>query len=314
MLTRRHIRIKVMQSVYSFSFKKNHNLEDEVNFFKDSVAQTFDLYLLLLGLFRSISHYVDEQIDLYHQHNMLADERYSKFKKLAHNPALRFFHNHPTLEKNIQRKKFIRWDLEFKFLKELLDSLFESDFFLEYLRINEPTEQNHIQCLVVLFKQKIAPSPYVYGHVEDKGLTWTDDLPLVNTFLLKMLKNIKTNDLQSLQFPMPIENREDMDFGVHLLEQVIAKEDELQKELNGKTPNWDEERIAHLDNIILKTAIAELLFFPNIPVKVTLNEYLEIAKDYSTPNSNHFVNGVLDKLVREFQEEKRLNKTGRGLL
>jgi N utilization substance protein B len=113
---------------------------------------------------------------------------------------------------------------------------------------------------------------------------------------------------------MPIENKEDMDFGVHLLEQVIAKEDELQKELNGKTPNWDEERIAHLDNIILKTAIAELLFFPNIPVKVTLNEYLEIAKDYSTPNSNHFVNGVLDKLVREFQEEKRLNKTGRGLL
>jgi len=145
-------------------------------------------------------------------------------------------------------------------------------------------------------------------------LTWVDDLPMVNTFILKMLKNIEVNKPQSLIFPKPSENQEDTDFGIHLLEKVIVNDEKLQKELLGKTPNWDTDRIAQLDNVILKIAIAELLYFPLIPSKVTLNEYLEIAKDYSTPNSNNFVNGVLDKLVKEFSQENRLNKTGRGLL
>ena len=96
--------------------------------------------------------------------------------------------------------------------------------------------------------------------------------------------------------------------------EVITNNEQLLKELEGKTPNWDSDRIAQVDQVILKTAIAELLYFQNIPTKVTLNEYLEIAKDYSTPKSNNFINGVLDKLVREFIHEKRIIKTGRGLL
>ncbi|MGY8923429.1 MAG: transcription antitermination factor NusB, partial [Flavobacteriales bacterium] len=131
---------------------------------------------------------------------------------------------------------------------------------------------------------------------------------------VKMLKHIDLNSPQSLTFPRSIENQEDTDFGIKLLEKVISNDSNLQEELLGKTPNWDAERIAQLDNVILKVAIAELLYFPMIPSKVTLNEYLEIAKDYSTPKSNNFVNGVLDKLVREFDQENRLNKTGRGLL
>ena len=107
-----------------------------------------------------------------------------------------------------------------------------------------------------------------------------------------MLKHIDVNSSQTLTFPRPSENKEDTDFGIQLLEKVIANDSKLQEELLGKTPNWDAERIAQLDNVILKVAIAELLYFPMIPSKVTLNEYLEIAKDYSTPKSNNFVNGV----------------------
>ena len=118
----------------------------------------------------------------------------------------------------------------------------------------------------------------------------------------------------SLPFPEYFKSEEDVLFGLELLEKVIANDEKLQFELEGKTPNWDADRIALLDRVILKIAITELLFFPSIPSKVTLNEYLEIAKDYSTPNSNNFVNGVLDKLVKEFEEENRLNKSGRGLL
>ena len=101
---------------------------------------------------------------------------------------------------------------------------------------------------------------------------------------------------------------------IKLLKIVISKSSELHNEIKGKTPNWDPERIAFIDKVILRTAIAELLYFKDIPTKVTLNEYLEIAKDYSTPNSNNFVNGVLDKLLKDFKNENRLMKTGRGLL
>jgi len=103
-------------------------------------------------------------------------------------------------------------------------------------------------------------------------------------------------------------------FGIELFEKAIVNEEELQKELDGKTPNWDSERIANLDAILIKLAIAELFYFSNIPPKVTLNEYLEIAKEYSTPKSNLFINGVLDSLVKEYEKSNRMNKQGRGLL
>jgi N utilization substance protein B len=145
-------------------------------------------------------------------------------------------------------------------------------------------------------------------------MTWTDDLPLVNTFLLKQLKRLDLSVDNSLNFPDLNENKEDIDFGIDLFEKVIANEEELQKELAGKTPNWDSERIANLDAILIKLAIAELFYFSNIPPKVTLNEYLEIAKEYSTPKSNLFINGVLDSLVKEYEKTNRMNKQGRGLL
>ena len=109
-------------------------------------------------------------------------------------------------------------------------------------------------------------------------------------------------------------NKEDINFGIELFEKAVANEEVLQKELNGKTPNWDSERIANLDAILIKLARAELFYFSNIPPKVTLNEYLEIAKEYSTPKSNLFINGVLDSLVKEYEKTNRMNKQGRGLL
>jgi len=314
MLTRRHIRIKVMQSVYSFALSKNLKLDDEVLFFKQSVAQSFDLYLLILGLIKALGTYAKEQIDAYQKHGLSLDDNYEKLQKLSQNSVLVFFQNHTILEQHLKNKKFIRWDLEFKYLKEITNEIISTDFFNDYVNIEFPNEAEDKNCIVKIFKNKIAPSDYLQEHIQDHRLTWTDDFPLINTYFLKELKQLNINDSQSLRFPKPIENDEDLEFGINLLEKVISNDAQLQSELKGKTPNWDEQRIAQLDNVLLKIAIAELLFFPTIPVNVSLNEYLEIAKDYSTPKSNHFVNGVLDKLVKEFETEKRLNKKGRGLL
>ena len=314
MLTRRHIRIKVMQSVYSFSLGQNNNLEKEVLFFKESVGQTFNLYLLLLGLFKSLHAYAEEQLETIQKNKIQNEAQCKILHNFTQNRVLIFFKIHKVLSKQLDNKKLVKWDLEFKFLKDLFIEVSNSQVFKDYHEIENPSEEDDLNFTTKLFKNHIATSNYLYDFVEDNCLTWTDDLPMVNTFLLKMLKHIDLNSPQSLTFPRSIENQEDTDFGIKILEKVISNDSNLQEELLGKTPNWDAERIAQLDNVILKVAIAELLYFPMIPSKVTLNEYLEIAKDYSTPKSNNFVNGVLDKLVREFDQENRLNKTGRGLL
>ena len=145
-------------------------------------------------------------------------------------------------------------------------------------------------------------------------MTWIDDLPVVNTFLLKILNKIDPNDVNSLCFPQMNIGEEDPKFAIELLEIVVANNDLLQKEMEGRTPNWDSDRIAVLDGVMIKMAIAELLYFPSIPVKVTMNEYIEISKDYSTPKSNTFINGILDKTIKDFQVSGRLNKIGRGLI
>jgi len=314
MLTRRHIRIKVMQSVYSFKVGEGKMLDDEIAFFKDSIAKSYDLYFLMFSLLKSIKQYVDDQLVTYNAHKILKDQKYLKLKRLSDNRFLEFINQHKVLNKYLKNKKFISWDLEFIFTKDLVEEIISNEAFKVYLDNKNPSEKDDLEWLIKSFKNIIASSPYLYNYLEDNNLTWVDDLPVVNTFILKTLKKLRTNNLESLKFPKIDESFDDIEFGIQLLKKSILEEEKLLKELEGKTPNWGAERIAQMDKVILKIAIAEILHFPEIPTKVTINEYLEISKDYSTPNSNNFINGVLDKLVREFVDEKRMIKQGRGLL
>jgi len=314
MLTRRHIRIKVMQSVYSFKVGEGKMLDDEIAFFKDSIAKSYDLYFLMFSLLKSIKQYVDDQLVTYNAHKILKDQKFLKLKRLSDNRFLEFINQHKVLNKYLKNKKFISWDLEFIFTKDLVEEIISNEAFKVYLDNKNPSEKDDLEWLIKSFKNIIASSPYLYNYIEDNNLTWVDDLPVVNTFILKTLKKLRTNNLESLKFPKIDESFDDIEFGIQLLKKSILEEEKLLKELEGKTPNWGAERIAQMDKVILKIAIAEILHFPEIPTKVTINEYLEISKDYSTPNSNNFINGVLDKLVREFVDEKRMIKQGRGLL
>ena len=314
MLTRRNIRIKVMQSVYSFKVGEGKMLDDEIVFFKDSIAKSYDLYFLMFSLLKSIKQYVDDQLVTYNSHKILKDQKYLKLQRLSDNRFLEFINQHKVLNKYLKNKKFISWDLEFIFTKDLVEEIISNEAFKVYFDNKNPSEKDDLEWLIKSFKNIIASSSYLYNYLEDNNLTWIDDLPVVNTFILKTLKKLKTNNLESLKFPKIDESFDDIEFGIQLLKKSILEEEKLLKELEGKTPNWGAERIAQMDKVILKIAIAEILHFPEIPTKVTINEYLEISKDYSTPNSNNFINGVLDKLVREFVDEKRMIKQGRGLL
>ena len=312
MLTRRHLRIKVMQSLYSLIQNREGNLAQEVDFFKNSYLNAFSLYLTLMAFLKSIYDYALDQTSL--QKGLRTNPNPFDSESLVENKILHFIANHPVLNHYIKKRKIKFWELDFDYVKSNFKALMQSEKYQEYACQVAPSIEGDRAIIVFFFKEILAPSNDFYDYLEDKELTWIDDLPVVNTFLLKNLHKIDPQDSKSLFFPKMITTEEDPQFAIALLEKVFVNNDALQEEMVGRTPNWDSDRIALLDGIMIKMAMAELLFFPTIPPKVTMNEYIEISKDYSTPKSNIFINGILDQTIRDFEQSGRLNKTGRGLI
>jgi N utilization substance protein B len=164
--------------------------------------------------------------------------------------------------------------------------------------------------LVQLFTKVIAPHDRLPEFIEEVNISWVNDIPLVNTIVRNTLQNIENKDAINTDV---YKNDEDQRFSVELFRKVALNRQELEIEIIGRTPNWDPDRIADLDFTLLFMALTELLYFPSIPVNVTINEYLEIAKEYATPKSSMFINGVLDKLVKELDAQKRIRKNIRGM-
>ena len=314
MLTRRHVRIKVVQSVYSYYVSKNNDLKNEINFFHKSVSNIFELYYYLILLLVAFYKYSSNQTKNLKKAKLDVSKKIYNYQKIKDNIIL-FFLEKKCREKNKKFKKISEeWNLENKYIKLLIDELFNSIFFNKYILIKKPTFNQQKQFILDFFTQIIATSDYISEYLSDKELTWEDDLPVVNTFIVKQIKSITLSDNNNFKIPETKSFNEDIFFGEKLLKICINKNEEILMELKGKTPNWETDRITSIDLITLKVAIAEILNFELIPTKVSINEYIEISKDYSTPKSNIFINGVLDKLVKEFELKNRMNKVGRGLI
>ncbi|WP_445384478.1 transcription antitermination factor NusB [Robiginitalea sp. IMCC44478] len=312
MLTRRHIRIKVMQCIYALSLSREDSMEKQQKFLNQSIAQTFTLYLLILGIFRELHDLAELQLQQ-SSRKYLDNPDKAGPDALAKNTILKQLAGNSLLDEAFKKRKLKQWYLNEEYIKILFREILESGRYAEYLPVAGAYEQDR-DFLIGIFKEVIAPNSKVYDFLEDEGITWVDDLPLVNTFILKQLKKLKPASAEQFFMPRLLKNQEDMEFGQELLKKTLLRYEELEKEMEGKTPNWDKERIADIDGILIKMAICELLYFPSIPERVTINEYLEIAKEYSTPKSSIFINGILDKLVKDYKKEGKLKKTGRGLL
>ena len=315
MLTRRHIRVKVMQSIYALIQSKDDSLQKQEKFLKVSIENTYTLYLLWLSLFVEIQKRAEEQISLSAK-KYISDkkEEFPNPKKFVQNRLLLQIVENKTLEEEISHRKLDNWYLNEEYVKLIYKDIIESDVYNNYMSTPESDYAADKELILTLFKSIIAPNEKIYDYFEDDKLTWVDDIPIVNTFILKHLKKVKQVHPESYFLPSLLKDDEDMTYAMQLLSRTLLKNDALEKEIDGKTPNWDKDRIAGIDSILLKMAICELLHFPSIPERVTINEYLEIAKEYSTPKSSIFINGILDKLTKEYKSAGKLNKMGRGLL
>ncbi len=312
MVNRRHIRIKVMQSVYALFQSKSDNLTKEEKFLNFSIQKTFDLYVLQLLLLVAVKEMYNEHLQIRKKKYLATEEDKYPNLKFVNNQIIKAIEESPAVIKYRNERKLDNWKDDKEFVRVVLDKLMESNLLKEYLSTKNNDFKGDKEFIIKFFKDIVAPDDKLYDYYESMNLSWIDDLPFVNTMIIKSIKNLKPGNPVSLDLLQV--NDEDREYMLDLFRKSVLHHADYDQEIDGKTPNWDNDRIAEVDMILIKMALTEFLYFPSIPTKVTINEYIEIAKDYSTQKSGYFINGVLDKLLKEYQEAKRLNKSGRGLL
>jgi N utilization substance protein B len=313
MLTRRHIRVKVLQSIYAYYQSENKDLEKQEKFLLYNMEQMQDLYLLMLQLLIALRDQAENYLVKSQKKHLATDLEKNPSKLFIDNKVISLLNSNETFTDIIKKRKLNYWEDDSEYITIIFNELKEKKWYLDFLTKEETAFSEDKDFIIKIFKEVIAPNEKLYEYLEDKRLTWLDDFPLVNTLLLKMLQKISEKNINDILIPEVYKNKEDREYALQLLQKVIINEDELSEEIDNKTPNWDKERIAEVDMIILKMGISEFLFFPSIPVRATINEYLEVSKEYSTPKSSSFINGILDKMVKDLTKEDKLNKIGRGL-
>ncbi|HEY9184404.1 MAG TPA: transcription antitermination factor NusB [Salegentibacter sp.] len=314
MLTRRHIRVKVMQSLYAFNQSQNDNLATEEKFLLKSMEEMYDLFLLQLSLITEIRQNAETFLEKSQLKHLATIEDKDPNRKFLNNRVFALLNNHEALQETLEDRKINHWKMDDEYAAIIWNELRQSEMYERYMETRESSFKEDKDFIVRVFKDIIVPNEKLYEYLEDKKLTWLDDLPLVNTAILKLLQKLKDQPGNSFNLPKLFKSEDDKEFARELFRKTYLNDEMLADEMLGKTPNWDKDRIAEIDMLLIKMAICEFLKFPSIPVKVTINEYLELAKEYSTPKSSIFINGVLDKLSKEYAENGKLNKIGRGLM
>jgi N utilization substance protein B len=303
-----------MQTIYSFKGNESDSFDKEQKFLLYSLDNIYNLYLLLMSLLIEVQKRAEDHLEKSSKKHLATKEEKDPNKKLVNNEVLVLLKNNILLQDELEQRKINNWDLDSEYIEVIFREILASDLYTEYMQTKTTSFNEDKKFVIDVFSDIIAPNNKLYDYLEDKNLTWIDDLPVVNTAILRLLNKVKQQSLATYFLPKLYKDIEDKEYAIDLFKKTLLNQSKFTEIIKDKTQNWDSERIASLDTVLLKMAICEIQKFPSIPVKVTINEYLEIAKEYSTPKSSIFINGILDKLIKEYQESDTLNKTGRGLM
>lgn len=313
MLNRRHLRVKVLQALYSY-------YQSEVKHFKPfekallgSVESVQELYIWLLSLLVEIA---DQSV-------LDAEERANKHLptpedlavniKLQENRFIVSLKQNPEYLAAIKKYK-IAWDFDPEVSKSAFDALKNTEDYANYLHLDSHSIQSDKDIIKHIFKKIILKSPGIVQVFEEKFINWQVDKEVLKALIAKTFKNFSSENPADNQLASICPNwDEDRPFIINLFLKTILFDEEYQKLIAEKTKNWETDRIAMIDILLMRMAIAEILHFSTIPVKVTINEYIEISKEFSTPKSNSFINGILDKILFDLQQEGKVRKQDRGL-
>jgi N utilization substance protein B len=301
-----------MQSVYAMQQSHNDDIIKEEKFLKYSIYKLFDLYVLSIHLMIEVQKLALQKLEISKKKYLATREDLKPNTKFTDNLLIKKLASSESLKIFIEDKRLNNWAENDEYVKIIFEKLQTSSLFEKYMSSEEHSFNNDKSFAIDFFKEIIAPDEKLADYFEDTNISWVDDIPFVNTWVVRSLTKLKEGSAFALG--NLFKNKDDEDFVSDLFRKTVLKSKEYEKDIVDKTPNWEIDRIADIDMILIKMSICEFLHFPSIPNRVTINEYIELAKDYSTEKSFYFINGVLDKLSKEYIEDKRSVKIGRGLL
>lgn len=307
MINRVLIRLKIVQIVYAYYQNGGKNLDTAEKELFFSLSKAYDLYNYLLLLMVEVTKQANKRLNA--AKNKLVPTKEELF------PNTKFVENRfiAQLEVNKQLLEFSNnqkktWENEADFVKTLCDKILESDIYKEYMASETSSYEKDRELWRKLYKNIIFNNIELDQVLEDQSLYWNDDKEIVDTFVLKTIKRFDEKNGAKQELLPEFKDEEDQDFARRLFRRTILNADYYRHLISENTKNWDLDRVAFMDVVIMQIALAEILSFPNIPVSVSLNEYVEIAKLYSTPKSGGFINGTLDGIVNSLKKENKLTK------
>ncbi|MDQ2177215.1 transcription antitermination factor NusB [Marinifilum sp. D714] len=313
MISRRLLRVKVLQLLYAYYKNQDRTIakaEKELFF---SIGKAYDLYHYLLLLIVELAFVSEKKIETAKAKIIPTQEDLNPNTRFIDNKVIR------QLAENIQLNSYaesntITWTDQEDYIRLLFDKLVNSDLYIDYMNAENNSYQDDKKFVEKFFLTLVAADEDFYSLMEEKSIYWNDEIEFIISMVIKTVKGLKENDDQYTSIMSLFKDDEDEDYVKTLFRKAVVNHTEHVEMIQKNTKNWDLERIAFMDILIMELALTELKEFPNVPVKVSFNEYLEIAKFYSTSNSSNFINGILDKLVKELKENGKVKKVGRGLV
>jgi N utilization substance protein B len=260
-----------------------------------------------------LSDYADKLIELRKQKNFPTQAELNPNLRFVSNRLINKLRNNKDLETFVQKNK-VNWVNSQELVKKIYQSMAESELYLNYLSNSEDNFQTDRRFCEDFYPEILLKNEFVFNEFEEQSIYWNDDLDFVVSMVIKTLKKFREENNINDHLSSLYKDDEDRDFTVKLFRKTLAKSEENRKTIETYTKNWDVDRVATMDILIMELALTELTEFPSVPIKVTLNEYIELAKYYSTQRSSIFINGVLDRITKDFKEQGKIVKAGRGLL
>ncbi len=307
MINRVLIRLKIVQIVYAYYQNGGKNLDTAEKELFFSLSKAYDMYNYLLLLMVEITKQAEKKQSAAKSKLLpTAEELYPNTKFVDNRFIAQLEVNRQLMEFSESQKK--TWENETDFVKRLCEQIMESDIYKEYMAAETSSYEEDREVWRKIYKRIIFNNAELDQVLEDQSLYWNDDKEIVDTFVLKTIKRFEEKNADKQELLPEFKDEEDQDFARRLFRRTILNADYYRHLISENTKNWDLDRVAFMDVIIMQIALAEILSFPNIPVSVSLNEYVEIAKLYSTPKSGSFINGTLDGIVNVLKKDNKLNK------
>lgn len=315
MLSRHKARAKVLQSLYAYRMSNSHELHIADKQLVHSIEKVFDMFYSQLLLLIKIREFAEIQMEEAKLKRVPTEQDLRPNTRFVENKLIVQLDKNSSLNK-VFNDRNILWDSDTNIHKNIFRKFKLSSIYSAYMQAPESSFENDKAVVMKLLKKFVFTHRPLFDYYEDHSIFWVSDYDYTTFVLIKILQALEPETVATYKFPNTRDKdiSEVIDFGRTLFKKTVLKAEAYEEVIARHAKNWEMERIALMDNVIMQLALCELLEFPSIPVKVTLNEYIELSKNYSTPKSHTFINGILDNIVDELNKEKKIVKKGRGLM